>query len=207
MVNKARFKWIIATLILCLSAVSWADDKQLLQARLDKIQGFYAQFSQKVTNDDGGLIQDGAGEIWVNRPHFFNWTMNEPDETVIISNGQTVWFYTPLVEQVTVMDFSQVVDNNLLLLITNSYSDTWNDYQVQRQQNNFILTPIQPMQQRYTITVLPTGMIANFAIIDTDGQRSYYELSHQTLGNVDTQKFEFVIPAGLTIDDQRVKSN
>lgn len=35
------------------------------------------------------------------RPNLFNWHMTSPDESVLVSDGQTLWFYNPFVEQVT----------------------------------------------------------------------------------------------------------
>ncbi|WP_392562920.1 outer membrane lipoprotein chaperone LolA [Orbus sturtevantii] len=192
-------------LILCLlaSCSVWADAKDVLKERLGKVQGFYAQFSQEVKTADDQLIQEGSGELWVNRPNYFNWTMTEPDETLILSDGTALWIYTPMVEQVTVMALDQAEDNRLLLLITSSDNAIWNDYQVSRKQNTFTLTPTDNSTQHFTISVLPSGMIADFTIIESDGQRNFYVLSHQTLGKVDMGHFKFTIPEHVTVDDQR----
>ena len=181
----------------------WAGDKELLQQRLDKIDGFYAHFYQEVKTADNQLVQEGRGELWVTRPYYFNWTMNEPDETSIISDGTNMWVYTPAVEQVSVMDLKKAVDNRLMLLITDSHNAIWNVYNVTRKQDSFTLKPSDGSNQDFVISVLPTGMISNFSIIEEDGQRSYYELSNQKLGKVDLGKFKFTPPAGIAIDDQR----
>lgn len=187
-----------------LTSVSvWAGDKELLQQRLNKIDGFYAHFSQEVNTADNQLVQEGRGELWVTRPYYFNWTMNEPDETSIISDGTDMWVYTPAVDQVSVMDLKKAVDNRLMLLITDSHNAIWNVYNVTRKQDSFTLKPTDGSNQDFVISVLPTGMISNFSIIEEDGQRSYYELSSQKLGKVDLGKFKFTPPAGIAIDDQR----
>ena len=187
-----------------LTSVSvWAGDKELLQQRLNKIDGFYAHFSQEVKTADNQLVQEGRGELWVTRPYYFNWTMNEPDETSIISDGTDMWVYTPAVDQVSVMDLKKAVDNRLMLLITDSRNAIWNVYTVTRKQDSFTLKPTDGSNQDFVISVLPTGMISNFSIIEEDGQRSYYELSSQKLGKVDLSKFKFTPPAGIAIDDQR----
>ncbi|MDF7670167.1 outer membrane lipoprotein chaperone LolA [Orbaceae bacterium ESL0721] len=195
-----NFLFIVGLLV---SFSAFAGNKEILQQRLDKIEGFSAQFSQKVTTADKQLVQQGEGDIWVMRPYYFNWTMSEPDVTEIISDGKNMWIYTPAVEQVTIMDLNKAVDNRLLLLITDSQSPIWNLYNVTRVGNAFTLTPTDDSSQDFIISVLPTGMIANFTIIDKDGQRSFYDLSHQKLGRVDMQKFQFTPPIGVTIDDQR----
>ncbi|SCB85224.1 outer membrane lipoprotein chaperone LolA [Gilliamella intestini] len=195
-----KFLLLIGALV---SLSAWAGDKEVLQQRLDKIDGFYARFSQDVKTADNQQVQEGKGDLWVSRPYYFNWTMNEPDETSIISDGKNMWVYTPAVQQVSVMDLKKAIDNRLMLLITDSHNSIWNAYNVTRKQNSFTLKATDGSNQDFVISVLPTGMISNFTIIEEDGQRSFYDLSHQKLGKVDLNKFKFTPPAGVTIDDQR----
>ena len=185
------------------TASAWAGDKEVLQERLAKIDGFYARFSQDVKTADKQPVQQGKGDLWVTRPYYFNWSMTEPDETSIISDGNNMWVYTPAVEHVSVMSLKKMVDNRLMLLITDSHNPIWNTYTVTRKQDSFTLKPTDGSNQDYVISVLPTGMISNFTIIEEDGQRSFYDLSKQTLGKVPLDKFKFTPPAGVTIDDQR----
>ncbi|OCG15833.1 outer membrane lipoprotein chaperone LolA [Gilliamella sp. WF3-4] len=196
-----KFLLLIGLLVSMSSA--WANDKEVLQQRLDKIDGFYAQFSQDVKTADNQLVQQGKGDLWVTRPYYFNWTMNDPDVTSIISDGENLWVYTPAVEQVSVMSLKKAVDNRLMLLISDNHNPIWNAYNVTRKQNSFTLKPTDGSNQDFVISVLPTGMISNFTIIEEDGQRSFYDLSHQVLGKVDLNKFKFTPPTGVTIDDQR----
>ena len=185
------------------SLSAWAGDKEVLQERLAKIDGFYARFSQDVKTADKQPVQQGKGDLWVTRPYYFNWTLTEPDETSIISDGTNMWVYTPAVEQVSVMSLKKAVDNRLMLLITDSHNPIWNAYHVTRKQDSFTLKPTDGSNQDFIISVLPTGMISNFTIIEEDGQRSFYDLSRQSLGKVAIDKFKFIPPAGVTIDDQR----
>ncbi|OCG39470.1 outer membrane lipoprotein chaperone LolA [Gilliamella sp. Bif1-4] len=195
-----KFLLLIGALV---SLSVWASDKEVLQQRLDKIDGFYARFSQDVKTADNQQVQEGKGDLWVSRPYYFNWTMNEPDETSIISDGKNMWVYTPAVQQVSVMDLKKAIDNRLMLLITDSHNPIWNVYNVTRKQDSFTLKPTDGSNQDFVISVLATGMISNFTIIEEDGQRSFYDLSRQTLGKVALDKFKFIPPAGVTVDDQR----
>lgn len=192
---------LLIGLITSLSAL--AGDRELLQQRLNKINGFYATFSQDVKTADNEQVQQGTGEIWVKRPYYFNWTMNEPDVTSIISNGKTMWIYMPAVEQVTILDLKKAVDNRLLLLITDSNNPVWNSYQVSHRINTFTLTATDGSNKNFVISVLPTGVITDFTIIEEDGQRSFYSLSNQKQAIVNMSKFNFTPPKGVTIDDQR----
>ena len=133
----------------------------------------------------------------------FYWTSYELGSTTFISDGIDIWMYTASPEQLKVMPLEQAVDNRLLLLITDPKSHVWQDYQVKREQNHFTLQPVDKSQQSYKISVLPTGMIADFTIIEEDGQQSIYELSHQKQGGIGNHHFHFTAPEGVTLDDQR----
>lgn len=196
-------KKILLLLCLFISCSVFADAKDTLKERLAKIDGFYAQFTQVVSTADNQLIQEGNGEFWLNRPNYFNWQLNQPDKTTIVSDGKDIWIYMPEVEQVTVMSLKQAVDNRLLLLITDSKSEVWLDYQVEQNEDSFTLKPINATQQSYIIRVLATGTIVDFTIVEEDGQQSFYQLSHQKLGQIDSKKFIFTVPDDVIIDDQR----
>ena len=186
-------KKILVLLSLLISCSAWADAKDDLQERLAKADSFYARFEQTVNTIDHQLIQEKEGEFWLKRPNLFYWTSYEPDSTTFISDGIDIWMYTASPEQLKVMPLEQAVDNRLLLLITDPKSHVWQDYQVKREQNHFTLQPLNKSQQSFKISVLPTGMIADYTIIEKNGQQSIYELSHQTLGGLDNRNFHISV--------------
>ena len=79
----------------------WADAASDLKSRLDKVSSFHASFTQKVTDGSGNAVQEGQGDLWVKRPNLFNWHMTQPDESILVSDGKTLWFFNPFVEQAT----------------------------------------------------------------------------------------------------------
>lgn len=197
--------WISVLLLsaLLLQGLAWAGDKEELQNRLAKINGFSAHFSQIVKTADNKLVQQGSGELYLSRPYYFNWQMSQPDPMSIVSDGKTVWVYTPDLAQVTASNLRDVANNDLLLLLTNNQSAVWQRYQVTRNSDTFSLQPTRKGGQRFTISVLKNGMITAFSTIENDGQHSDYQLSAQRLGAVSQAKFHFSVPAGVTVDDQR----
>ena len=186
-------KKILVLLSLLISCSAWADAKDVLQERLAKVDSFYAHFKQTVNTTNHQLIQEKEGEFWLKRPNLFYWTTYEPGSTTFISDGIDIWMYTASPEQLKVMPLEQAVDNRLLLLITDPKSHVWQDYQVKREQNHFTLQPLNKSQQSFKISVLPTGMIADYTIIEKNGQQSIYELSHQTLGGLDNRNFHISV--------------
>ena len=186
-------KKILVLLSLLISCSAWADAKDVLQERLAKVDSFYAHFKQTVNTTNHQLIQEKEGEFWLKRPNLFYWTTYEPGSTTFISDGIDIWMYTASPEQLKVMPLEQAVDNRLLLLITDPKSHVWQDYQVKREQNHFTLQPLDKSQQSYKISVLPTGMITDFTIIEKNGQQSIYELYYQALGGLDNRNFHISV--------------
>lgn len=52
---------------------------------------------------DGETLVNGSGTVAVKRPNLFRWDTQKPDENLLVSDGKTVWYYNPFVEQVTAM--------------------------------------------------------------------------------------------------------
>ncbi|MBQ0684564.1 outer membrane lipoprotein chaperone LolA [Providencia rettgeri] len=182
-----------------------ADASQDLQARLNKVNSFQASFSQKVTSPEGDLVQEGVGDLWLERPNLFNWNMTSPDESVLVSDGKNLWFYNPFVEQVTVTNLADATQDTPFLLITRNDPKDWKQYSIIQQGNTFDLKPKQTngTLKRFSITVSPEGTIEKFSAVEQDGQVSAYQLKEQKNGSVDASKFKFTMPKGVTLDDQR----
>ncbi|RWR02034.1 lipoprotein chaperone [[Pantoea] beijingensis] len=188
-----------------ISAGALADASSDLQQRLDKVKSFHASFSQKVTDATGASIQDGEGELWVQRPNLFNWHMTTPDESILVSDGKALWFYNPFVEQVSVTSLEDATSNTPFMLIARNQSSDWKQYNIKQQGDNFELTPKSSdgNLKQFTINVSANGTINQFSAVEQDNQRSAYTLKTQQNGAVSADKFTFTPPKGVTVDDQR----
>lgn len=185
----------------------WASPSSDLQNRLSQVSSFHASFTQTVTTADGASVQDGEGELWVKRPNLFNWHMTLPDESVLVSDGRTLWFYNPFVEQVTATWLDRATTNTPFMLITRNDAREWQQYNVSQSGDTFDLTPKNQKNnlKRFSITVTSSGTINGFTAVEQDGQRSVYRLKSQQNGAVDASKFTFTPPKGVSVDDQRKK--
>ncbi|KPV40061.1 hypothetical protein AN478_07830 [Thiohalorhabdus denitrificans] len=81
---------------------------------LERLERFYeetrslrADFSQEVAGPEGEVQERSQGEVWIERPDRFRWDYSEPYPQKIVADGETVQFYDPEMEQVTVRDFTQ----------------------------------------------------------------------------------------------------
>ncbi|MBJ7220513.1 MULTISPECIES: outer membrane lipoprotein chaperone LolA [unclassified Brenneria] len=200
-------KWLVACCLMSgiTSTVVWADAAGDLQNRLSKVNSFHAGFTQTVTSADGATVQEGEGELWLKRPNLFNWQTTSPDESVLVSDGKTLWFYNPFVEQVTATWLKDATGNTPFMLITRNDASDWGRYDVRQKGDDFELTPksANGNLKQFAISVTPNGTIRQFTATEQDGQRSRYVLKNQQNSAVDSAKFTFTPPQGVSLDDQR----
>lgn len=196
---------IIVSLSSLFSMTVLANDATELQNRLNKINSFHANFEQRVTDAEHHLVQSGEGELSVKRPNLFNWHMKKPDESTIISDGKTIWFYNPFVEQVTASWLKDATNDTPFMLLARDQTNNWKDYRITQSGDHFVLTPVNTKShiKQFTLDVTATGSIKKFTSIEQDGQKNSYLLTHLVSSQIDPSLFTFTPPVGVSLDDQR----
>jgi len=191
-------------LLLCSFSV-FATPKEELSHRLSLTEGFSAEFQQEVISPEGDIISESKGSLEIARPSLFRWETKQPDENVLVSDGKTLWYYTPLVEQVTIYDADKASEQTPFVLLTRNKKNDWDNYFVAQDQNTFTLTPthIDSTQGRFTIKIDRKGVVKGFDVIEQDGQATHFTFSHIDLEKPQDSLFHFVIPKGVEVDDQR----
>lgn len=185
---------------------AWATPQAELSERLGKVDAFTADFEQTVTSPDGDVINQGAGELAIQRPNLFNWTTVEPDENILISDGKTLWYYSPFIEQVTAMWLEDATAQTPFVLLTRNQSTDWDSYDVSQQGNLFTLVPKESSTLgKFTLEVTPQGDVTRFAVIEQDGQTSEFVLDEVSHQQPQSDLFRFTPPEGVELDDQRVQ--
>lgn len=184
-----------------------ADERAALLERLQQISNMDAAFSQQVTDSDGELVQQLHGRLALARPHFLYWQTDAPDETVMIADGDSLWYYNPFVEQVTVTDQTDTMEQSPLLLLLDDTAAAWQHYVVKQEGDSFALQPLpsaSSMQSLQLVFAAQSPVMETIILDDGQGQISTIELSEVTVnGELASSLFEFAIPAGIDVDDQR----
>ena len=188
------------------SALAEEQAKQALQQRLSQMQQFRADFSQQVTDAQGELVHEASGQLVMVRPDKLRWQTQAPDDTLLIADGQSVWNVDTFVEQVTIVQQSQAIQNNPIILLTSTDETKWQQFRIsQPAEDTFMVTPqtsdsqIQQLELRFDEQSL-TGLSMK------DAQEQTSKLS---FADIETQftpqlsDFEVTIDDTYTIDDQR----
>ncbi len=195
------------TLLLTLAFVTpavFANPQTELTERLAKVKGFTAQFEQRVTSPEGKLISKGEGELAMRRPNLFRWETQKPEEIYLISDGITLWYYSPFIEQVTAMWLNSATEQTPFVLLTRNDANEWKQYKVEQKGNTFTLVPKKATtMSEFKVNVGKNGKINAFSVIEQDGQKSHFKLRDLVVQLPELSKFKFTPPKGAEIDDQR----
>gem|GEM_PF-15159 len=184
-------------------------DKQQLMAKLAKLDFFSANFIQKIFSDNGELLQQGAGKLAISKPNLVNWQTTEPDETFIVSDGETLWFYDPFIEQATAYNLANSIHNTPILLLTSNDVSLWQQYAVNKNADNFVITPLAQNSQIQSLTVSFSSkgqqeQLSEFSFVDATGQISTVTLNDFDANAKPAQSlFEFSLPQGVRLEDKR----
>ena len=103
------------------------------------------------------LLQQGTGKLAISKPNLVNWQTITPDETFIISDGETLWFYDPFIEQATAYNLAKSIHNTPILLLTSNDETLWQQYSVHKSDENFVITPLDQNSQIKSLTVTFSG--------------------------------------------------
>ncbi len=180
--------------------------KKALMHKLANLSAFKADFQQSVFAEEGQLLQQNQGMLAVSKPNLLYWHVTTPDESLIVSDGNTLWFYDPFIEQVTLYAIDNAINNTPVLLLVSPDLVIWQAYQVQQlAKNRFMITSKDENSQVKSLELIfADKALTDFVIIDATGQISRIKLlNNKPLDNNDKALFHFTPSAGVEIDDQR----
>lgn len=191
--------------LLLMSCSVIAAPKDELSQRLQLTEGFSADFSQQVISPEGDTIMEGEGNVEIARPSLFRWTTTFPDENILVSDGKSLWYYSPFIEQVSIYWQEQATEQTPFVLLTRNRASDWDNYNVAQQGDTFVLTPtaVDSNQGEFKLVIDNQGAVQGFSVIEQDGQTSQFTFNNIDLNKPTAEHFTFDIPSGVEIDDQR----
>ena len=204
--KKIRQK-LTALSLFAMASMAWANADIELQNRLNKVSVLSADFAQTVMSANGSNVHQGNGTLRIKRPNLFRMDTKSPQETQIIADGKTLWFYDPFVEQVTANWVKDAVNNTPFVLLTSNDKSHWAQYSVEQKDDTFVLKPKAKNSniKQFDIRIDPNGVLKGFSTIEKDGQSNQYILRNITNQNLDGSLFKFTVPKDIELDDQRKK--
>jgi outer membrane lipoprotein carrier protein len=190
--------------------------KEHLMTTLGKLAFFSANFNQKILDEQGQVLQQGSGTLAISKPNLVNWKAITPDETLIISDGNTLWFYDPFIEQASAYSLAKSIHNTPILLLTSDEPTLWQQYNVIEQNGDitnglrFVVLPKDTSSQIKKLTLVFTKtktsdiQLSEFSFQDATGQISQISLSQfDAKTKPEASLFTFTLPEGERLEDKR----
>lgn len=203
--NSLLIKAFIALGIIVSSThVHATNDKPELRALLAKINTLQASFTQVVNDNAGVALQTSSGNLILQQPDRVYWQVLVPDETLLIANGERVYYVDEFVEQVSIFSQRDMVANNPLMLLTSSDDQVWEKFTVTFQNKDYVVTPVASDGQIIQLTLrFVNNELNQFTLLDNQGQVSQFSLNGTVLNMpLPVNQFSYTIPDGFSVDDQ-----
>ncbi|PQJ88774.1 outer membrane lipoprotein chaperone LolA [Aliivibrio sifiae] len=187
------------------SATVFASPQSELTGRLNQNAGFEADFTQKVVSPEGDVLMQGEGDVKILRPNLFRWHTQTPDKNLLVTDGETLWYYNPFVEQVTLMGLDKATTQTPFVLLTRNKASDWDNYSVTQNGDAFTVSPKadSAIKSEFIVRIQASGEVTGFSVVEQDGQRSDFSFSKFEAKKPAQDNFSFTVPAGVDIDDQR----
>ena len=94
-----------------------ASGRAALEAFTKDLVRFGADFEQVIISADGAVMEEGAGEVWMQRPDRFRWSYVGEFPELIVADGEHIWMYDESLEQVTVRRQGDLGGDSPLLVL------------------------------------------------------------------------------------------
>ncbi len=180
---------------------------------VERIQGFYdgtralrGQFSQRVELAMG-QVEEARGAFYLKRPGMMRWEYERPERRLLVTNGSTLWAYTPTDRQVIVQDLKTAVSSIPFDFLVGAGRLT----------DQFVLRQVSLHGDAYRLVLIPrrpdphlsqmemevdeaTLYIRSLTIQDPYNNRTVMRFSHlEVKSDLPADLFSFVPPPGVKI--------
>ena len=178
---------------------------------LDNLESYTADFEQTLSNETGKVLEISDGIVYMQNPGKFRWVYKEPYSQIIVTDGETLWLYDEDLEQVTIRDISETIDNTPAAII--SGHKKIDQYYAIRDMGKIEgfdwieLTPKDAENNQYKNVKL--GFDKNHDLImmvlsDNLGQITRIDFSNPIRNKkLDSLLFQFDVPEGVDVIDDR----
>jgi outer membrane lipoprotein carrier protein len=113
----ALFGLMFAPFTVLAEASAPASGRAALESFTRDLERFGADFEQVIISADGAVMEEGAGEVWMQAPDRFRWSYLGEFPELIVADGEHIWMYDESLEQVTVREQGALGGDSPLLVI------------------------------------------------------------------------------------------
>jgi len=173
-------------------------------------EAYVGSFTQKTTYTDSNETTLSAGLIWIQGPDKMRWEYQSPEKQILVSDGITIWYYTPDLNQVMVGRVDDIKEARVLVNLMAKLRLKQEGFHLSLSRGNGLITveltpastdkapPFQSMAMVFSATdytlqeTRMEDLFANKIVITY----TWESASHPALPGV---KFSFTPPAGCDV--------
>ncbi len=99
-------------------AIQKSEQEQILSRIRQKYslkEAYAGTFTQKTTYTDSDETTLSSGRIWIQGPDKMRWEYQLPEKQLLVSDGQTLWYYTPDLNQVMVGKIKDIKEARVIV--------------------------------------------------------------------------------------------
>lgn len=177
-----------------------------LQAFLDHLKTVEAEFDQRLLDSNEEPPKISHGQFSAARPGLFRWDYTAPYQQLIVSDGQTVWFFEPELQQVTKSSAAKLDKSPAGFLTSGKRLEETFRWQVvpgpDKDQPTVMLHPLQEGSLNWIAIVLhpQRDEITDFLVEDSLHHRSRIRFTKwRANGEIPKERFHFEVPKGVDV--------
>jgi chaperone LolA len=184
-----------------------------VEATCARVEDLSARFHQTATNRSLGQVQEASGVFLMKRPGKMRWEYQKPEARLFMSDGKTLWAYSPADRQVVVQDVGEAFASRMPLSFLAGDCQLRREFAVSAVENaatrdatSFMILDLRPKHPeggiaRMLLEVsLQTYTVEKTTVFDAAGNTTVIALTGLKLNSgLSDQQFQFTPPAGVTV--------
>ena len=197
-------KFVVALFLVSFFQVADAASLERFQSYVRTTQAARGEFTQKVYDKTGKLVQDSRGSFAFLRPGRFRWSYVKPQQ-LIVGDGERVWIHDSDLNQVTVRKVSRVLGATPAALLAGA-SDIANSFDLKETGTKEGLEWLEakPREKEAGFELvrlgLSTGGVEAMELVDHFGQTTQLRFSNVVRNpQIEPATFRFTPPKGADV--------
>jgi outer membrane lipoprotein carrier protein len=197
-------KFVVALFLVSFFQVAGAASLERFQSYVRTTQAARGEFTQKVFDKSGKMVQDSRGSFAFLRPGRFRWTYVKPQQ-LIVGDGERVWIHDADLNQVTVRKVQRVLGATPAALLAGA-SDIANSFDLKEAGTREGLEWLEakPREKEAGFELvrlgLSTGGVEAMELIDHFGQTTHLRFSNVVRNpQIEPSTFRFTPPKGADV--------
>jgi outer membrane lipoprotein carrier protein len=184
-----------------------------VEATCAQVQDLSAHFQQTATNRTLGQVQEASGLFLLKRPGMMRWEYQKPEARLFVTDGKTLWAYSPTDKQVIVQDVGDALASRVPLTFLAGDCQLRREFEVRavehagtRATPSVKLLDLKPRRAEAGIArlllevSLKTYTVEKTTLFDAYGNTTVIAFTNLKLNaGLGDQSFQFTPPAGVTV--------